>query len=71
MGERLRRREELIEALATYLTKHLAGKSIILEMGTMSARYDDVKEWQKLFQAAGLSGYPTKEEAVEKLRELL
>jgi len=71
MASRLERREELINALAEYLTKNLAKRSIWLQMGEISEHYAATKEWQALFQAAGLHGYPTKEEAIEVLRELL
>lgn len=63
---RQERRDEFIEALSEYLTRDLAHRSILLSMGNAEAQ-----EWAKLFGLAGLFGYPTKEEAVKRLKELL
>lgn len=65
------KREAFIDALATYLTRDLAKRSIWLEMGEQSEHYRSTKEWQTLYQAAGLFGYPTKEEAIKTLTEFL
>jgi hypothetical protein len=63
---RVQRKEEFIEALAEYLTKDLAKRSIYLEMGQ-----SDAKDWAKLYRLSGCSGWATKEEAIVLLKELL
>ena len=63
---KMAQREEFLDALATYLTRDLVQRSIGLEMGDQR-----MKEWQKLYGLAGLHGYPTKDEAVAILKDLL
>lgn len=60
------RKEKFIEALAEYLTRDLAHRSILLSMQNKEAQ-----EWAKLYGLAGLSGYPTKDEAIRRLKNLL
>lgn len=60
------RKEQFINALAEFLTRDLGHRSILLSMQNKEAQ-----EWAKLFGLAGLSGYPTKKEAVQVLRNLL
>lgn len=66
MMDRLERKKELIEELAEYLTRDLGTRSILLEMGKPEA-----KEWARLWEVAGMFGYPTKDEAVVTLTQLL
>lgn len=66
MADRNNRKEEFIDALAEYLTRDLGERSIRLQMGNSEAR-----EWAKLYGLAGLCRYPTKQEAIKKLKELL
>jgi hypothetical protein len=60
------KRDAFIDALATYLTRDLAVRSMELEMGKKTSI-----EWAKLFQLSGLQGYPKHEDAVKALKELL
>lgn len=66
MISREQRKEQFVDALADYLTRDLAHRSILLSMGNKEAQ-----EWARLYGLAGLSGYPTKEEAIKALKELL
>ncbi len=59
-------RDLIIDALAEFIAKDAARKSIELEMGKPHA-----KEWAKLAQAVGGFGYPTKQEIIDRLEAIL
>ena len=72
MNTRLERKQRLIEALAHFLVDNQAGKSIMLQMEVArSPIVPFAKEWATLRGASTLHGYPTFDEAVESLKELL
>ncbi len=60
------RRDELIRALAEFLSRDLGRKSIELEMGRVDAR-----DWAKLYQLSGCHGYATAEETETAIRRTL
>lgn len=62
----MKTKEEFIKALAVYLVKDQARKSIELEMQKPAA-----EEWAALRSLTPLFGYPTVEEAVTVLTEFL
>lgn len=61
----MNRKEQFIKALAVFLVKDQAQKSIELQMGKTSA-----KEWAELRSKSGILGYPTVEEAESHLTKL-
>lgn len=63
---RKQRKAEFIAILAEYLGTNLPFRIIELRAGLRSGQ-----EWQQLWQAAGLTGYPTVEEIAAELEELL
>lgn len=60
------RKRQFVYALAEYLTHRLAAKSVRLQMGD-----EEAKLWAKAWGLSTLSGYPTAEEAAERLAEFL
>lgn len=66
MGNRLKVRSQLIEALAEYLSGNAAHMSILLQMDKPEA-----KAWAKLRSAANIMGNLSVQETVEHLEELL
>lgn len=60
------RRDAFIKALANYLVRDQAKRSIQLEMGS-----SDAKEWAEMRSLTPLMGYPTVDEAVQVLKEFL
>jgi len=69
------RKKRLIEQLAHFLVDDQAAKSIVLQMDGQRPKNDPRpamgKEWASLRSASTLMGYPTYEEAVEQLTDLL
>lgn len=72
---RLEKKARLINQLAHFLTDDQAGKSIMLQMEQERSSDDTrpalAKEWAALRGVSQVGGYPTFEEAVEVLNELL
>ena len=64
--ERIERKEQFIKALAHYLGRDLAVRSIQLQMGQRAAQ-----EWAELWAASGLFGWKSEVEIEAELRELL
>lgn len=64
--DRMRRKEQLIKALAKYLSHDMGKKSILLEMGD-----EDAKVWAEVRDASGIMGYADEGETEKHLKELL
>jgi hypothetical protein len=68
-------KNRLIEQLAHFLVDNQAGKSIALQMEASRPKDDPRpsmgKEWAQLRSASTLNGYPTYEEALAQLKDLL
>lgn len=60
------RKDAFIKALANYLARDQAKRSIQLEMGSQDAR-----EWAHMRSLTPLAGYPTVEETEKVLKEFL
>jgi hypothetical protein len=60
------RKQLFIDAMAEYLTRDLAKRSIEIEMGKL-----DAQEWAKIYNIVGLGGYAKKEDAVKAMKEFL
>lgn len=65
------RKKQFIIKLAAFLVENQAGKSIALQMESSHAPVRWASEWANLRSASPLHGYPTLEEAVEKLTDFL
>jgi len=69
------RKKKFIHALAVFLTADLGRRSIGLEMiskGQASSPFAcEIVNWQKLWDASRLFGYPSVEEAERHLTEIL
>ena len=60
------RKDAFLKALANYLVRDQAKRSIQLEMGSL-----DAKEWAAIRALTPLMGYPSVDEAVQVLKEFL
>jgi hypothetical protein len=68
-------KQQIILALADFLVANQAGKSILLQQESTRPSDDPrprvMKEWAKLREVFGIHGWPSREEAIKDLTELL
>lgn len=69
---RTERKARFIAELAKLLAGRQAEFSVRLQMANEGARVDqDVEAWRKLRDISGMRGYPTEDEAIALLEDLL